>query len=190
MTVLGGSFFAVFPVLVIEVIVAAYCSLVGAPLTINPHHMVIVYLTTVPFAVWATYALIQNRNNLLHWRLTETMLIGGDKESVRIPFESVDKVVLGLPHDSRPTQTLQKMLRPAIFEYNTWAKDNSLCLILKTGELLPLFLCILPPDGAEIMREVRRRLQHVVDHGYTYSANEISLLRRRGINTLIKKDTA
>lgn len=190
MTVFGGAFFAIVPVLVIEVILAAYYSLVGAPLTINPHHMVIVYLSTVPFAVWATYTLIQNRNNLLHWKLTETMLIGGDKESVQIPLESVGKVVLGLPHDSRSTQTLQKMIRPAIFEYNTWAKDNSLCLILKTGELLPLYLCTMPPDGAEIMREVRRRLQHVIDHGYKYSANDVSLLRRRGINKLIKKDTA
>ena len=190
MTVFGGAFFAVVPVLVIEVILAAYYSFVGAPLTINPHHMVIVYLSTVPFAVWATYTLIQNRNNLLHWKLTETMLIGGDKESVQIPLESVGKVVLGLPHDSRSTQTLQKMIRPAIFEYNTWAKDNSLCLILKTGELLPLYLCTMTPDGAEIMREVRRRLQHVIEHGYKYSANDVSLLRRRGINKLIKKDTA
>lgn len=121
------------------------------------------------FGSCVSFWLINRCVNRQYWRLTDSELIGGIRRQIRLPLASIEKVIVGLP--ARSVMAL---------------RGNALLLVFTDGRLLPLKLELMP-NGTELMRQLAERLKDRIVHNYSYSPEEIKLLRQADPNALIRK---
>jgi hypothetical protein len=66
-------------------------------------------------------------------------------------------------------------------------RANSLLLCFSNNFILPMHLHGMP-NGTRLMNELISRFKERVDPNYSYSADEIKILRKADINVLIKRN--
>jgi hypothetical protein len=103
------------------------------------------------------------------WRLTDSELIGGIRGQVRLPLTSIEKVIVGLPTNSMMAQ-----------------KGSALLLVFNDATLLPLKLQAMP-CGEELMSALMTKLKDRLIHDYSYSPEEIRMLRTADPNAVIRR---
>jgi hypothetical protein len=116
----------------------------------------------------------------LYWRLTETELIGGIRGKTKLSLSDLQKIVIGLPNKF-PIPGMEKFAPPQI-------RANSMLLCFSDNSLLPIHFHGMP-NGTRLMNELISRYKERVDTNYSYSADEIKILRKADINVLIKRNS-
>jgi len=100
-------------------------------------------------------------------------------------LRDVQRIVIGLP-PKYPLPGIEALASPEARQFFVTAKSRSLLVVFKDGSLLPLSLH-LTPNGTELMSELVRLLPNCVVEDYTYTPDEIRILRRADVNALIRK---
>jgi len=131
------------------------------------------------------------------WELTDHALIYGKTERKVFPLSSLVTIVPGL------LEKQKTFLSDIDIDTINDMRKRTLLLKFNDGSMLPFFVCYalrfdpdpdsLGPDkvpienGEELMSELLRRYEHLVDHHYQFSAEEIKLLQEPAMNQVISK---
>lgn len=114
----------------------------------------------------------------LYWCLSKAELIGGRRGNLRLPLSCLDKIVIGLPNKFL-IPGMEKVALPHI-------RASSILLCFSDGSLLPMHLHGMP-NGSLLMNELVSRFSERVDENYSYSEEEVKILRKAEVNVLIRK---
>ncbi len=133
------------------------------------------------FAIW----FVRRTINRQCWRLTESELLGGWNDNVRLPLSSMEKIIVGLPAECL-FRGMDKLLPPGMRQVFLEKKARSLLLKFHDGSMLPLSLHHLP-HGDDLTDLLISRLRDRVVQNYPYSVQETRWLRRADTNALLRK---
>ncbi len=128
-----------------------------------------VIVAVFAFGLCISFWFLRRYINRQYWRLTDSELIGGIRGEVRLPLTSIAKVVVGLPTNSVMAQ-----------------RGSALLLVFNDATLLPLKLEAMP-GGEELMSALATRLKDRLIHDYSYSPEEIRMLRTADPNAVIRR---
>ncbi|PYJ85829.1 MAG: hypothetical protein DME22_07715 [Verrucomicrobia bacterium] len=118
-----------------------------------------------------------------YWRLTQSELIGGMSGRIHLPLSAVEKIIIGLP-TKWPIPGMDRFISPERQHAFAAIKGASLLIVFQNGALLPLSL-YATPNGTALMNELVSRLKDRVVQNYSYSKEEVRLLRGADPNVLI-----
>jgi len=128
-----------------------------------------VIVTVFAFGLCMSIWFLRRCINRQYWRLTDSELIGGIRGQLRLPLTFVAKVIVGLPANSVMAQ-----------------RGSALLLVFNDGTLLPLKLEAMP-GGEELMAALTTKLKDRLIHDYSYSPEEIRMLRTADPNAVIRR---
>lgn len=96
--------------------------------------------------------------NKYYWYLNDDKLLGGEKRNIQVPFNSIQKIVIGLPTSYKSKKLFNIFNIHGLGKLNLIARQNAIVLFLDEGRLL--ILCLLfQPSGVELMNSLCGKLE-------------------------------
>lgn len=135
------------------------------------------FLGSVIVASVGTILWLWRENYRKYWKLTDTALVGGRREAIRIPLDAVEKVIVGLPEDVGILSRMNKVVNPRLAHAVKTARASTIVLKLKDDSLIPFYVLNFE-NGGQLTNELLKRLERLIDSQYEFSESEIRAMRR------------
>jgi len=99
--------------------------------------------------------------NKYYWYLTHDKLLGGKNRNIEIPFDSIRKIVVGLPTSYKSKKIFNIFNIHDLGRLNLIARENAIVLFLNEERILILCL-LLQPSGVELMKCLCEKLENKI----------------------------